>query len=181
VGGTKEKGALRNASPHMPPRRPAAQGCPPAQRKHDVRTNKKIKLLPVQSIARLAAQEGSQVIAFHECSVTGYTFARRLSKTQMLDLAELIPQGESVARLVEIAQATQMVILAGLFEKDENDHLFKAYVCVDKNGLLAKYRKLHPFINPHLTPGDRYCIFEIRGWKCGILICYTLNGSNINI
>jgi predicted amidohydrolase len=26
-----------------------------------------------------------------------------------------------------------------------------------------------------LTPGDRYCIFEIKGWKCGILICYDNN------
>jgi predicted amidohydrolase len=137
--------------------------------------DKKYNLSVMERLARQAAQKGSQVIAFHECSVTGYTFARRLSKAQMLDLAELIPQGESVARLVEIAHATQMVVLAGLFEKDENDHLFKAYVCVDKNGLVAKYRKLHPFINPHLTPGDRYCIFEIQGWKCGILICYDNN------
>lgn len=53
--------------------------------------------------------------------------------------------------------------------------MFKAYVCVDKNGLVAKYRKLHPFINPHLKPGNEYCIFELDGWKCGILICYDNN------
>ena len=45
----------------------------------------------------------------------------------------------------------------------------------DKNGLVAKHRKLHPFINPHLIPGDSYCIFELSGWKCGILICYDNN------
>jgi predicted amidohydrolase len=28
--------------------------------------------------------QGSQAVAFHECSVTGYTFARRLTKEQML-------------------------------------------------------------------------------------------------
>ncbi len=48
-------------------------------------------------------------------------------------------------------------------------------MCVDKNGLVAKYRKLHPFINPHLIPGDSYCVFELNGWKCGILICYDNN------
>jgi predicted amidohydrolase len=52
---------------------------------------------------------------------------------------------------------------------------FKTYLCVDKNGLLAKYRKLHPFINPYITPGDQYCVFELYGWKCGILICYDNN------
>ena len=67
------------------------------------------------------------------------------------------------------------MILAGLFEKDENDNLYKAYVCVDKNGLIAKYRKLHPFINPFLSHGNNYCIFDIKGWKCGILICYDNN------
>jgi len=56
-----------------------------------------------------------------------------------------------------------------------NNNLFKAYVCVDENGLVAKFRKLHPFINPHLTPGNDYCVFDILGWKCGILICYDNN------
>jgi predicted amidohydrolase len=43
------------------------------------------------------------VIAFHECSVTGYTFARKLNREQMLSLAELIPEGESNAELQRIA------------------------------------------------------------------------------
>ena len=129
----------------------------------------------IEQLAQRAAEEGSNVIAFHECSVTGYAFARNLSKEQMLDLAEFIPDGESILKLIEIAKKNNIIVLAGLFEKDEKDNLFKAYVCVDKNGLVAKYRKLHPFINPYLTAGDSYCVFEIYGWKCGILICYDNN------
>jgi 5-aminopentanamidase len=129
----------------------------------------------IESLAQKAAKEGSNVIAFHECSVTGYTFARNLSKEQMLDLAEFIPDGESILKLTEIAKKNDIIVLAGLFEKDEKDNLFKAYVCLDKTGLVAKYRKLHPFINPYLTAGDSYCVFEIHGWKCGILICYDNN------
>ncbi len=94
---------------------------------------------------------------------------------QMLDLAEFIPAGPSMKKLAEISAKYNIVILAGLFEKDDEDKLYKAYVCVDKNGLIAKQRKLHPFINPHLTPGNSYCIFELFGWKCGILICYDNN------
>lgn len=137
--------------------------------------DKHYNLSVIESLAKKAANEGSQVLAFHECSVTGYTFARHLSKEQMLDLAEPIPGGESISTLTAIAKQNDIVILAGLFEKDTNSNLFKAYVCVDKTGLVAKYRKLHPFINPHLTPGNSYCIFEINGWKCGILICYDNN------
>lgn len=129
----------------------------------------------IDRLSAEAAQAGANVIAFHECSVTGYTYARHLSKEQMLDVAELIPEGESVKKLTAIAAKNGIAILAGLFEKDADDTLYKGYVCIDGNGLVAKYRKLHPFINPHLTAGDAYCVFELFGWKCGILICYDNN------
>ena len=137
--------------------------------------NKTYNLQIIDRLAAQAAQQGAQIVAFHECSVTGYTFARKLSKKQMLDLAELIPDGESIRELTRIALAHNIIVLAGLFEKDSQGNLFKAYVCVDRNGLVAKYRKLHPFINPHLTPGNEYVVFDLLGWKCGILICYDNN------
>ncbi|VEH20719.1 (R)-stereoselective amidase [Chryseobacterium nakagawai] len=137
--------------------------------------DKEYNLSVIEKLAQQASAEGSDVIAFHECSITGYTFARNLSKEQLLDIAEIIPDGESIKKLQQIASQYNITILAGLFEKDENNNLFKAYVCVDQSGLKAKYRKLHPFINPHLTPGNEYCVFEILGWKCGILICYDNN------
>ncbi len=137
--------------------------------------DKSYNLSVIEKLSKRASEEGSNVISFHECSITGYTFARHLSKEQMLDLAEFIPGGESILKLAEISRKWNIIILAGLFEKDKDNNLFKAYVCVDKNGIVAKYRKLHPFINPYLTAGDQYCIFEIDGWKCGILICYDNN------
>jgi len=137
--------------------------------------DKAYNLSVIDKLSQKAAAEGSQVIAFHECSVTGYTFARHLSKEQMLEVAEIIPEGESIGKLIDISRKNDITILAGLFEKDNDNNLFKAYVCVDKNGLIAKYRKLHPFINPHLTPGNQYCVFDLHGWKCGILICYDNN------
>ncbi len=137
--------------------------------------DKEYNLSVIEKLSAKASLEGSDVIAFHECSITGYTFARHLTREQMMDLAELIPSGESILKLTTIAGKYDITILAGLFEKDENDNLFKPYVCVDKNGLVAKHRKLHPFINPHLLPGNSYTVFELHGWKCGILICYDNN------
>lgn len=137
--------------------------------------DKEYNLRVINDLAAEAAAQGAQAVAFHECSVTGYTFARHLSKEQMLELAEFIPEGGSIRKLTAIAATHNIAVLAGLFEKDHDDNLYKAYVCVDKNGLVAKHRKLHPFINPHLTPGDRYTVFDLHGWKCGILICYDNN------
>lgn len=129
----------------------------------------------IRTLATQAKMQGAQVIAFHECSVTGYSFARHLSREELTAIAEPIPDGESIQALITIAKELDIVILAGLFEKTADGSLYKAYVCVDKNGLVAKYRKLHPFINPHLTPGNEYVVFDLLGWKCGILICYDNN------
>ncbi len=137
--------------------------------------DKEYNLSVIDKLAGKAAVEGSKVIAFHECSITGYTFARHLSKDQMLEVAEIIPDGPSILKLAKIAGKHDITILAGLFEKDKDDKIFKAYVCVDKNGLIAKHRKLHPFINAHINPGNSYTVFELHGWKCGILICYDNN------
>lgn len=137
--------------------------------------DKEFNLGVIAGLAREAARQGAQAVAFHECSITGYTFARHLSREQMLDLSEFIPEGESIAELRKIARSNNIVVLAGLFEKDTAGNIYKAYVAVGPEGLLAKHRKIHPFINPYITPGDSYTIFEINGWKCGILICYDNN------
>jgi 5-aminopentanamidase len=137
--------------------------------------DKSYNLSVIDRLSKQAASEGAHAVAFHECSITGYTFARRLSRGQMIELAEPIPDGKSIGALISIAKKNNIAILAGLFEKDSDNNLFKAYVCVDGSGLKAKFRKLHPFINPYLIPGDQYCVFDLYGWKCGILICYDNN------
>lgn len=137
--------------------------------------DKAYNLSVIESLAQKAVRQGAHAVAFHECSVTGYTFARHLSREQLLDLAEPVPGGESTLKLMAISARHRVTLLAGLFEKDQDDKIFKTYICVNADGLVAKFRKLHPFINPHLTPGDSYCVFDLQGWKCGILICYDNN------
>jgi predicted amidohydrolase len=129
----------------------------------------------IDDLSKKAAVEGADVIAFHECSITGYSFARKLNREQMLELSEFIPAGPSVQRLKQIAKKNKITILAGLFEKDDKGQIFKSYVCVDADGLQANFHKLHPFINPNIKHGSNYCVFDYKGWKCGILICYDNN------
>ncbi len=138
-------------------------------------SDKKNNLHAIDSLSKIAAEQGASAVAFHECSITGYSFARHLSKEELMEIAEYIPGGESIGILTGIAAKYNISILAGLFEKDKEDKIYKAYVCVDRNGLIAKHRKLHPFIHPSITPGDGYTIFDLNGWKCGILICYDNN------
>lgn len=137
--------------------------------------DKQYNISVIDRLSKEASSNGSDIIAFHECSVTGYAFARNLVRKKLLDVAEKIPEGESISRLCEIAAKYDIIVLAGLFEKDIDDKIYKAHVCVDKNGLIAKHRKLHPFINSAIIPGNNYTLFKLGEWVCGILICYDNN------
>src|SRR5688572_5190561 len=137
--------------------------------------DKAYNLSVISKLAHDAASQGAQVISFHECSVTGYTFARHLSKEALLEHSEILPAGNSIRELQKIAASANIVVLAGLFEKDATDNIYKAYVCVNGDGLIARFRKLHPFINPNIRPGNEYVVFDLFGWKCSILVCYDNN------
>src|ERR1700742_2600692 len=113
--------------------------------------DKAFNLAIIDELAGKAAAQGAKVIAFHECSVTGYSFARKLTRDELFAIAEPIPDGPSIGVLTAIARKYDMAVLAGLFERD-GENIFKAYVCVGPDGLIAKHRKIHPFINPHILP-----------------------------
>lgn len=136
--------------------------------------DKAYNLSVMEKLIQKAKSGGAEVISFHEMCITAYTFTKDLSRTEMLELAEPVPDGPSVQRLIELSQTYGMPILAGLVEKEE-EQIYNTYICVDENGLIAKYRKLHPFISPYMSPGNEYVVFDLKGWKCGILICYDNN------
>ncbi len=136
--------------------------------------DKAYNLSVIETLTAEARQQGAEVISFHEMSVTAYTFFKNLDERQVIDLAEEVPNGNSCQALMRMAKKYDIHILAGLAELD-NDQVFNTYVCVNKTGLVARYRKIHPFISPYLSAGSEYVVFDIKGWRCGILICYDNN------
>ena len=128
----------------------------------------------IRELTRRAVDAGAEIVSFHECSISAYTFVQSFSRGQLAELAEPVPDGPSVRRLIEIAAEFRVPVLAGLFERD-GERLFNTYVCVTAEGLVAKFRKLHAFVNPHLSSGSEYCVFDLLGCRFGILICYDNN------
>lgn len=80
----------------------------------------------IERLSQKAVVNGADIIAFHECSVTCYSFARGLTSDQMLELSEQIPEVETVARPKSKASKNKIVVLAGLFEKDMEENIHKA-------------------------------------------------------
>ncbi|MGM0459438.1 MAG: nitrilase family protein [Bacteroidota bacterium] len=136
--------------------------------------DKAYNLSVIDQLTARAKKSGAELISFHELSVTAYTHLKNLDIDELDELSETVPDGESTRELIRISRNYDMPVLAGLVEK-ENGNYYNTYVCVDKNGLLAKHRKIHPFIHPALSPGESYTVFDLNGWSCGMLICYDNN------
>ncbi|MDH5397586.1 MAG: nitrilase family protein [Cyclobacteriaceae bacterium] len=128
----------------------------------------------IEKLTLQAKAQGAEVISFHELSVTAYTFLKDLDEEQIRALAEPVPNGESTQELIRLAKKYDIAILAGLVEQKDGK-IYNTYIAVDSTGLLARYSKLHPFISKYLSAGEEYVVFDLKGWKCGILICYDNN------
>lgn len=136
--------------------------------------DKPYNLSIIRNLTEKAKSRGADLISFHEMSITAYTYTKDLSLEEITDLAENVPNGKSTYELINISKEFDMPILVGLVEKEQGN-IFNTYICVTKDGVIAKYRKIHPFISKYMTAGDQYCVFDLLGWKCGILICYDNN------
>ena len=136
--------------------------------------DKAYNLSRIRDLTRVAADAGAEVVSFPECCIPAYSFVQPLAKNELNELAEPVPDGPSVQALKEISTEFGVAVLAGLFERD-GDAIYNTYVCVDGDEFLAKHRKIHAFVSPHLSAGAQFTVFELRGCPCGILICYDNN------
>ena len=136
--------------------------------------DKQYNLSVVSALTAKAVEQGAELVSFHEGCVPAYSFVRRLNRARLAELAEPVPDGPSTRQLMSISTDHKVPIAAGLFERD-GERLYNTYVCVDGDELVAKFRKLHPFVNKHLSPGEEFVVFDLLGCKMGILICYDNN------
>ena len=138
--------------------------------------DKDANLRSIRQFVERAAQRGAQITAFPECCLTGYWHLRHLTREQMLALAELVPDGGLCAALRKLSKESGVTIGAGLIERTSQGQLFNAYFVAMPNGDWRCHRKLHAFVNPHLSNGFEYTIFDDpHGCRVGVLTCYDNN------
>jgi predicted amidohydrolase len=146
-------------------------------------SDKEANFAKIESFVGQAATKGVQIIAFPECCITGYWHLRHLSRRQMDDLAEPVPDGPSTRRLLELSRKHEMTIGAGMIECTPDGLLHKAYVVAMPDGQWRRHWKIHAFVNEHLTPGSQFTVFDTpHGCRVGVLICYDVNiNENVRI
>lgn len=117
---------------------------------------------------KVSKNEGAHLICFPELNITGYSNLEEIKNS-----AEPVP-GPITQDLSNLSKSQKIVILAGIVEKDEKDHIFSSHLVIKPDGFVGVYRKLHiaPPEQGIFTPGDTIPLFDARGVKFGIQLCY---------
>lgn len=121
--------------------------------------------------AREALSNGADIILFHEELLIGYA-------ENLRDLAEPV-DGPTTQAFRALLSGTDALVLYGLTERD-GDRLYIAATLVGADGVVANYRKTHLWWKAgglrhepsFYASGDRLVTFDVKGHKCGVMICY---------
>ena len=134
---------------------------------HSIVGESKKNIASMGKLVSAAKKENAEIICFPELNITGYS-----NRKEILNSAEPIP-GPATKDLQKMANINNMVILAGLVEKNKNNS-FVSHVVVKPDGFVGVYRKLHisPPERKIFTPGNEMVLFKTDGLTFGIQLCY---------
>lgn len=143
-----------------------------------VSADKRANLEKVVAAAERAARESARLVVFPEASM--YPFGKPTDP--LAPFAEPL-DGPFVSALSRIARDKHMWILAGIFEKIEDDErVYNTLVLLNNAGELAgSYRKIHLYDafgymeSNRIAAGDGSTLqFEVDGFRFGAMTCYDL-------
>jgi len=129
------------------------------------------KLANRKQIEGLLANHYADLWVIPELALTGYEFRDR---TEVAELAEEIPRGESVHWLGELCRERRCHALMGLAERD-GCALYNSAVLAGPKGFIGKYRKIHLFDREveRFDPGDLPLqVFDLGMARVGVMICF---------
>ena len=118
-----------------------------------------------------ALARDADVILFHEELLVGYT-------PNLNQLAEPV-DGPTTQAFQDLLAGKESLIIYGLTEREGDTYYISAPI-VSANGVIANYRKTHLWWKAeglrheptYYEPGDRLVTFGLKGFTCGIMICY---------
>jgi len=141
-----------------------------------VPSNKDLNLQKISRFVNEAAIKRAKVICFPELSTCGY------DRNLPISLSEDI-MGYTSERLSEMSRDKDIVILAGMVEKDANS-IYITHVITFPDGRIERYRKTHlgKYEREVYSPGQDLPVFKIKSShhqidtvNFGVAICYDLH------
>ena len=121
----------------------------------------------IEAFSRQAAAQGVELILFPELVIHGH------NTPNTPEIAESVPDGPSCQRLAALGAELNMVISAGLSER-EGPSVYNTQVLFGPSGFIGKQRKIHLSRDEknHYTGGSEIEVFDIGKCTVGTTICY---------
>jgi predicted amidohydrolase len=90
-------------------------------------------------------------------------------------VAENVPDGDFVRKLMCLSKSNKCGIIAGIAEID-GDKIYNTAVIIDRGSYVGKYRKIHlsDFEKSLFERGNKNGVFNVNGIKVGVQICFDL-------
>lgn len=138
---------------------------------HKGETQKNIE--EIESLIVKAAGKGVKLMVFPEMATTGYIWKDR---NEIMNYLDSIP-GNTTDRIYNLTKKHEIYVVIGMGEKSENDIYYNSAVLIGPEGIIGKYRKVHPYMADPLwaSNGDMGInVFETEIGNIGIAICMDL-------
>lgn len=121
----------------------------------------------IEHWSRQAAAAGAELALFPETAISAWWSSREVrAYAEPLD-------GPSIRRLTRLAKELGIVLVVGMTER-AGDNVYITQVVLDGNGVVAFHRKssLAPGEEKTWDPGNDANVFEMKGIRIGIAICF---------
>jgi predicted amidohydrolase len=129
-------------------------------------------LAMVESFATEAAAADLDLLLFPECFLQGYLVTPDYLSRNAFALSSAA-FGEILTRLATIKQT----LVLGVIER-QSERFFNSAAVISGGAVLGVYRKTHLTSGERtFTPGTSYPVFELKGIRFGINICYDTRFS----
>jgi len=128
----------------------------------------------IQLQVEAAKALGADVVHFPECALTGYA-GTAFRTWKDFDWATLSSETE---KIMALARRRQVWIILGTHHRLTGNHLpHNSLYAIDPNGrIVERYDKR--FCTPddlkYYSPGNHFPVIEIKGIRCGMLICHDV-------
>lgn len=127
----------------------------------------------VRAALRAAVELGAQIVVLPELCHSGYVFSSEAEARAVAVPAD----GELLAGWAVEAARGDAVVIGGFCEIGDDGHVFNSAAVVDRDGVIAVYRKLHLWHDEAswFTPGEAPApVVDTRHGRIGVGVCYDI-------
>ena len=121
-----------------------------------------------EDIIQAAARKKADLVVFPEMNLTGYG-----TGSQVRSIARPV-DADLITRFSRLSGQLNLAILAGLAEQADNGQIYGSHLVFTPHAPPGRYRKLHTAPNEQgvFTPGTRMPLFNHKGVRFGVQLCY---------